>query len=274
VKRPTARIRRNPFFRTLAKLCRQYLKWYGNTSYKPEKNGEQWLLERLRGAGLRTVLDVGANVGKWARLAADALPAATVYALEIVPATFAELKTATAPVDRIRAVNLGLADHTGRLRIRYHRSASAHATFTDYPHGWQGEGETLECNVTTGDAFLEAQRLTAVDLLKIDVEGAEHLVLRGFARALAERRLRFVQFEYGRVNILTGVLLKNFYDLFGQHGYVVGKIYPDYVDVRDYDLGDEDFLGPNYLACRREEPLLPDLTAAARSPRGSRRGQG
>lgn len=258
--RPTARVRRNPAFRALARLCRQYAKWYGNASYKAEKNGERWLLEALRDQPFTTMLDVGANVGKWARLAATTFPGATVHALEIVPATFERLRAETRPLANVRPVNTGLAEQAGRLRIRYHPSASAHATFTAYPHGWVGE--SLDCEVTTGDAFCATQGITAVDFLKVDVEGAEHLVFEGFAGALRERRIRFVQFEYGRVNILTGFLLKNFYELFARHGYVVGKIYPDYVDVREYDLGDEDFLGPNYLACRRDEPLLPRLRGA------------
>jgi FkbM family methyltransferase len=268
--RPTARVRSNPLFRTLARLSRQYLKWYGNGSYKPERNGERWLLERLAGADLRTILDVGANVGNWSTLAARVFPRATIFAFEIVPATFERLRAQTAAAPQIRPVSRGLADHTGQLRIRYHPSASTHATFTEYPHDWTGE--TLTCEVTTGDAFLAQEGLAAVDFLKLDVEGAEHLVLQGFGDTLAQRRIRFVQFEYGRVNVLTGFLLKDFYDLFAAHGYVVGKIYPDYVDVRSYELGDEDFLGPNYLACRREEPELPRLRgvrAAATPPRGS-----
>jgi hypothetical protein len=80
------------------------------------------------------------------------------------------------------------------------------------------------------------------------VEGAEHLVLEGLADLLREQRARFVPFEYGRVNILTHFLLRDFYEPFGSHGYLVGKIYPDYVDFREYELSDEDFLGPNYLA--------------------------
>jgi hypothetical protein len=95
--------------------------------------------------------------------------------------------------------------------------------------------------------------------LKLDVEGAEHLVLQGLDEALSERRIRFVQFEYGRVNILTRFLLRDFYTLFATHGYVVGKIFPDHVDIRDYDLNDEDFLGPNYLACRGDDPILRRL---------------
>lgn len=262
--RPTAAIRRNLLLKTAAKLCKQYLKWYDNASYKPDRNGERWLLERLGREDVRVVLDVGANVGKWARLAATAFPAATVYALEIVPATFEQLRAETAGGghERIRCFNLGLADRTGRLKIRYHPSASTHATFTAYPHGWAGE--ELDCAVVTGDEFLDAHAIPAVDFLKIDVEGAEHLVLEGFRRALAAGKIRFVQFEYGRVNILTKVLLQDFYALFRGYGYVVGKIYPDFVDVRDYNLNDEDFLGPNYLACRTDDPVLRRLTGTRR----------
>ena len=255
--RPTARSRRNPLLRTAAKLCRQYLKWYGNASYKPHKNGERWLLGALGAEPMRTVLDVGANVGDWSLLAAAAFPDATIYALEIVPSTAATLRARTAGVSRIKVFDQGLADHTGSLTVRFNPAATAHTTFTDYPHGW--EGERIEGRVMRGDEFLAREGIRAVDMLKLDVEGAEHLVLQGLGAALAARSVRFVQFEYGRVNILTRFLLKDFYEVFARNGYVLGKIYPDYVDFRDYELGDEDFLGPNYLACRADEPLIARL---------------
>jgi hypothetical protein len=34
---------------------------------------------------------------------------------------------------------------------------------------------------------------------------------------------------------------------------VVGKIFPNYVDFRDHAMADENFIGPNFLACRREK---------------------
>jgi FkbM family methyltransferase len=256
--RPTARVRSNPVLRTVAKLSHQYLKWFGNATYKYEKNGERWLLERLRNEPIRTVLDVGANVGKWSLIAAEMFPQATIYALEIIPATAAELRTRIAGQSRIKTFALGLADHTGMLTMRYHPSASAHATLTEYPHSWKGE--RIACPVVRGDEFLAREGIREVDFLKLDVEGAEHLALRGLEEVLRDRRIRFVQFEYGRVNILTRFLLKDFHELFGGYGYVVGKIFPDHVDIRDYELGDEDFLGPNYLACRADDPVLPRLT--------------
>jgi FkbM family methyltransferase len=252
--RPTARVRHNPVLSTVAKLCRQYLKWFGNASYKPARNGEHWLLETLRKQPIRTVLDVGANVGAWSLMAADLLPEATIYALEVVPATAATLRTNAARDARIKCFNLGLAGHTGTLSLQYHPAASTHATFTHYPHSWTGEW--IECPVMRGDDFLAREGIREVDFLKLDVEGAEHLVLQGLENHLRNRGVRFVQFEYGRVNILTHFLLRDFYQLFKSYGYVVGKIYPDYVDFREYELNDEDFLGPNYLACRAGDEVV------------------
>ena len=131
-------------------------------------------------------------------------------------------------------------------------------SFTDYPHRWAGE--RIDCAVMRGDEFLTREGISRVDFLKLDVEGAEHLVLEGLEGALREGKVRFVQFEYGRVNILTRFLLRDFYELFRSYGYVVGKIYPDHVDFRDYDLGDEDFLGPNYLACQAGDPMVRKLS--------------
>jgi FkbM family methyltransferase len=259
--RPTARVRRNQVVRTLAKLCRQYLKWFGNSSYRVEKNGERWLLDALAAERILTVLDVGANVGKWSLLAADRFPEAAILALEIVPATAAELRVRTQGRERIRTFDLGLAERTGTLTIRYNPSVSAHSTITEYPFSWKGE--KVECPVMRGDEFLALERIEHVDLLKIDVEGAEHLVLRGLEVSLREGRVRFVQFEYGPRNILTRFLLKDFYELFASYGYVVGKIYPDYVEIRDYELVDEDFLGSNYLACRAGDPMRPKLSRTA-----------
>lgn len=259
--RPTARTRRNRGFRTAAKLCRQYLKWFGNSSYKPERNGERWLLEALRQEPIRTVVDVGANVGSWTLIAEQCFQSATIYALEAVPSTAAVLQSNTGGHERIRCVAVGLAAHTGTLTLKYHPAASTHATFTDYPHTWGGEA--VECAVVRGDEFLVGQGIDQVDFLKLDVEGAEHLVLQGLENSLRSQRLRFVQFEYGRVNILTHFLLRDFHELFRSYGYMVGKIYPDYVDFRDYDLGDEDFLGPNYLACRATDSLVDHLRGSS-----------
>jgi hypothetical protein len=46
----------------------------------------------------------------------------------------------------------------------------------------------------------------------------------------------------------------DFHEYFEARGYAVGKIYPRGVDFRPYAVSDEDFRGPNYLACRKDKP--------------------
>jgi FkbM family methyltransferase len=262
--RPTASVRQNPVLRTTAKLCRQYLKWFANSSYKFERNGERWLLATLRSEPIRTVLDVGANDGTWSLMAAELFPDAEIYALEIVPDTAAVLRARVGQHARIKCFDVGLAAHTGKLSVRYHQPASRHATFIDFPRSWTGEW--IDCPVLRGDEFLAREGITAIDFLKLDVEGAEHLVLQGLEANLRKQGVRFVQFEYGQKNIFTHFLLRDFYRLFASYDYVVGKIYPDYVDFREYDLNDEDFIGSNYLACPGGDEAVGRLAG----PRGKR----
>jgi FkbM family methyltransferase len=262
--RPTARLRHNGLFRTTAKLCRQYLKWFGNSSYKYERNGERWLLAKLSSEQIRTVLDVGANDGTWSLMAAELFPDAMIYALEIVPDTAAALRAQVAQHERIKCFDFGLAAHTGKLPVRYYQPASRHATFINFPRDWTGEW--IDCPVMRGDEFLAHEAIRDVDFLKLDVEGAEHLVLQGLEANLRRQGVRFVQFEYGQKNIFTHFLLRDFYQLFAAHGYIVGKIYPDYVEFREYDLNDEDFIGSNYLACPAGDEAIRRLAR----PHGSR----
>ena len=140
--------------------------------------------------------------------------------------------------------------------MRAFEGSSKLATCTDYPHGKFRE---VSCEVRSGDEYLREQAIERIDFLKLDVEGAERLVLQGFAQTLEAGRIDVIQFEYGKVAILTHFLLKDFYDVLEGKGYAVGKLFPDHVDFRAYKLEDEDFLGPNYVAVRRERA---DIIAA------------
>lgn len=85
---------------------------------------------------------------------------------------------------------------------------------------------------------------------------------RAFAE-FAQKAIDLVQFEYGEINLKTRDFLEDYYKFFTTRGFVVGKLYPEGVMFKDYDLADEDFLGPNYIACRAERA---DMIAALRFP--------
>jgi FkbM family methyltransferase len=246
-----ARRRRSWVLRNFAGLCRRYLSMFGNLNYDMHTNGEAFVLQRVAKFRPEILFDVGANVGKWSITAKSYCPDAEIHAFEVAPPTFRALSANLKRLNGAHCVNLGLSDVPGPVTIHHYPAAPSLTTCLVYPHPYSSTEVAGE--LTTGDAYAAAHGIEHIDLLKIDVEGMEDRVLRGFGSLLQHRAIRLVQFEYGRVNILSRFLLRDFYEFFRQYGYVVGKIYPNYVEFREYALSDEDFLGPNYLACREED---------------------
>jgi FkbM family methyltransferase len=261
---PAVARRRDRFvFRALASAATLYMDMVANVCFEIEANGELRVLQVLAGQSPTCIFDVGANVGDWSIAAARTLPQARIEAFEIVP------DTARLMAERLRAagassVNLnavGLSDEPGTVNVAhlpgFSEGSSAAVVQPVGPVRWR------ECAVLTGDGYCRDHGIEHIDLLKIDVEGLESRVLTGFAEMLSAGRVDAVQFEYGHLNASVRFLLGDFYDLFGGYGYVVGKIYPDRVEFRDYDAWrDENFRGPNYLAVHGDRTDLIRRLAA------------
>ena len=118
---------------------------------------------------------------------------------------------------------------------------------------------TEEIDLVRGDRFVEEQKIQTIDLLKLDIEGAELGALKGLERSFREKKIRVVQFEYGYINITTKNLLIDYYDFFESVGYQVGKLYPRHVDFRAYKFKHEDFIGPNFVAIQKGDQEMKDL---------------
>ena len=246
IRRYVVRNRRNGVIRKIAQYCRTYLDYYDNHDYDIAVNGERSVLEALRGTPIRQIFDVGANTGDWALAAAGVFPEASIHAFEIVASTCDSLKQRVASHPQIIVNRFGLSDQAGTVHVRTYEGRSDLATVFQYTD--QRQESVTACPVMRGDDYLASRGLSKIDLMKIDVEGGERNVLEGFNGALAARAISIIQFEYGQVNIVAGVLLRDLWLTLEKHGYAVGKIYPTYVDFRPYSLADEDFRGPNFLA--------------------------
>jgi len=120
-----------------------------------------------------TFVDAGANVGYFTLLAASL--GARVISYEPTPAVFERLRENVAlnGFDRVTAVNAAVADKRGVLRL-YQSPEDPEAN-----NLFDGEGVSVEVATVSLDEDLAARGVQKVDLLKIDVEGAEPLVLAG-----------------------------------------------------------------------------------------------
>lgn len=243
--------RRSRLVRYMARKCARFLECYESADeYDFDRNGERFVLETLGRRDMECILDVGANVGDWTAMALKFCPGAKVHCFEIMPSVAEELRGRMAAFENVVVNDVGMSDEAGKVKLKYFPEVSTITTMTDYPHEFDHVHVTGR--VTTGDAYVQEHGIERVGFLKLDVEGAERLVLVGFEKAFSERRIDVVQFEYGKVSILTKYMLRDFHALLSEWGLVVGKIYPDYVEFREYDFSHEDFRGSNFLAVRKE----------------------
>jgi FkbM family methyltransferase len=246
-----SKYRRNIWVRKLDSVLIKWHKAYENLDYNFHRNGEADLLKKLKTIQLTSsIFDVGANKGLWSLMVSEFFPQSTIYAFEIVPDTYAHLVTACGQQKNIVTHNIGLSDAEGATTVYYSAEQSGLATclagFTENFHKYRPM--KVEASVTTGDIFCSDNGVQAIDFLKIDVEGYEHKVIKGFEGMLKKGLIKIIQFEYGYVNVHTHFLLKDFHDYLGAFDMKIGKVYPSYVDFREYQYVDENFYGPNYLA--------------------------
>jgi FkbM family methyltransferase len=250
--------RRNPVLRGIARAAHSYLGLYDNVSYDARLNGERRVLAAIAALAPAHLFDVGANVGNWALEAAALAPAARIHAFEIVPDTAAELARRTAALGRVEANAFGLGAREETVEVTHYPAFSEGSGVGGLEH--ELPSMQIQCRVRAADDYCAEHGIDRVALLKIDTEGMEGAVLAGCERLLAEQRIDAIQFEYGRANIVTRTLLGDLYAVLEASGFVVGKVFPNAVQFRAYDLLDEDFRGANFVAVdSRHDALIARL---------------
>jgi FkbM family methyltransferase len=155
----------------LSDLIQNYVFHFG--IWEPEISH---LMSRLLKPG-DVFVDIGANVGYDSLLGSSLLgPQGQVIAIEASPTTFAKLKENIAlnKSTSIRAVNVAVSDHAGTLDLFdiSERNSGAATTVA-------GRGSKLVASVEALplSQILTPTEISSVRLIKIDVEGAEPIIL-------------------------------------------------------------------------------------------------
>ena len=157
--------------------CGHHLFYYG--AYEPLQV-ELWsqLLDRAREA---TVLDIGANIGYYSLLAAARSTVNRVLSFEPNPLVLPTLRynVALNPslADKITVAEVAVGDANGTTQ--FHRNYQPHNLGLGSMRVQTADPFTVEVAVTRLDSYLPSHGVDRVDLIKIDVEGAEHLVISG-----------------------------------------------------------------------------------------------
>jgi FkbM family methyltransferase len=134
-------------------------------------------------------VDIGANAGIYSLWAADL--GSTVISVEPHPeARRALAENAALNGYEFEIVPAALSREAGVMRFTDRLGPKSHLKPLDFPRG-------VEVSVRTLDDVLGERTATGV---KVDVEGAERLVLEGARVAIAERRLPLIQLEWNNLS--------------------------------------------------------------------------
>jgi len=235
-----------------------FLRHLNNVNFQPSKNGEHRIIEIISKHKPKCIFDVGANIGEWSQCVSQMNPEATIHSFEIVSSTYQQLLTSIKDNTNIRANNFGLSDKNESITISMadDSSTATSCKIIGMKSHEEYYKQDYECEVRKASDYINSSKIAKIDFVKIDVEGMDLKVIKGFENEID--KVRVIQFEYGIFNIASHDLLTDFCYFLNTRGFIVGKIFPLVVQFFEYQFQFENFHGSNYIAVRKDDMKLID----------------
>lgn len=141
----------------------------------------QWLTKK----NIKSVIDIGANVGQFALNIRALLPDAAIYSFEAIPSVYEDLLQNFSSDEKFKAYNVGLGNEQGKTTfyVNNFSDSSSFLKMTDthkdnFPITSHGE-KTIEIIIDKLDNILSVKDLEQPYLVKLDVQGFEKEVILG-----------------------------------------------------------------------------------------------
>lgn len=246
-------------------LRRRWGYYYGkieNLNYNFSENGERWLLQLIaEHCAVEKVspilLDVGANKGQYSTVALEVFTEMNVipeiFCFEPAEKSFEALSNGLRPKG-VKCENLGLWGQPCQMPLAKRSATSERNTFVPELSGFNYIGyETTE--LIRGDDFFVTRGLKSdITLLKIDTEGSELEVMKGFSNLLHASRIHLIQFE--RASSAGTLPLREYFDFLSQYNFTIGKLYPNYIElIESWNCYLEERIGSNWIAINRNSTM-------------------
>jgi FkbM family methyltransferase len=158
------------------------------------KNNPSTTLLGLRGLPFRTIIDVGANTGQFAREISTIFPNARLYCFEPLPETFSILSAwSEKQKESIVPYNLAIGDKECNVEIFLHQNHTPSSSLlrttglNEKLYPFTRKQKPICVSQTTLDAVFEAGTIELLPklLIKVDVQGYEDRVIAGGQKTFA-----------------------------------------------------------------------------------------
>ncbi len=168
------------------------------------------------------ILDIGANIGIYSLLSASQIKNnISIYSFEPSDEIYNELikNIELNGFQNIKCFNTAIGDYEGRIKLKMCKD---HAYNTIEEISMRPIIEVVEKSITTISNFCNQNNIDHIDILKIDVEGAEYRVIKGAELYLIQRRAPIILCEYNRIVHNNNMeILTNLENSLIEYGYVI-----------------------------------------------------
>ena len=173
------------------------------------------------------VFDIGAHVGQTSLAYRAMFPQASIHAFEPFPASLARLEQALAHDPRVQIHALALSNQATEQTLFANAVESTNSLMpiSEGADEHWGEGrlkaaQPITVKTETLDGFCQRQGIDRIDIMKIDVQGAEYQVLEGASDLLARQAIGLLQFEFILADTYRGQRpLQDYLSLMDAHQY-------------------------------------------------------
>jgi FkbM family methyltransferase len=152
-------------------------------------------------AGIKTVLDIGAHTGIWAKTVQLLLPDVTTYSFEPVFASFNSLKKRMHGINTHKAFNIALGKQAGEYDF-YLNDFSATSSFYPVSHfqaqvfPYSANSRKIKVRVERLDDFLSKFNLEKELFIKVDVQGFENEVIEGGKEIFGKAKIVLIEVSF------------------------------------------------------------------------------
>lgn len=131
-----------------------------------------------------TIIDIGANTGIYSLVAKAVRPGSSVFAFEPIPRIYRQLQTNIRLNGfDIYGSNVAVSNRDGVQKI--FDGTGGHTYTASLTRGFDQNNVDLDVQTTKLSTFIREQHLSAIDIMKIDVEMHEFEVLQGMEEFLS-----------------------------------------------------------------------------------------
>jgi FkbM family methyltransferase len=145
---------------------------------------------------IKTIFDVGANIGQTALNFKKSFPQSEIYCFEPIKDTFSKLVTNTKTIGNIHPHNCAFGSNQEKFKIYLKPQDTWNSIVTN--ETWGVDPNKFEyINIETVDDFIKQNQIHTIDILKTDTEGFDLEVLKGAKNLLLNNKIQFVISEVG-----------------------------------------------------------------------------